>query len=893
MGQIVKRKKKGRPSKADLARRSGGGLTSSESEPRRSLRRRNVRYNVDFDDFLEEDDEDEEEDERRREKKLKLVVKLNQGRDGTHLSPVSRLARSGTRDSHAPEYGSSASEWEDDEPERKPLKKRRIGGGGGGGGEEEDEDEDEDYDDQIRGDENEDDDIDEERGRRKVGSKGSDSVPGTPSDRSSGLPLPDKKTLELILDKLQKKDTYGVYAEPVDPEELPDYHDVIEHPMDFATVRNKLANGSYSILEQFESDVFLICSNAMQYNSPETIYHKQARSIQELAKKKFERVRIEVERSEKELKLEQSTKSNSYIKKQPPKKPFFRTLQEPIGSDFSSGATLAAIGDVQNGSNPIHGVNCEIPSNNIDGQVEGSSSFFDTTNQDKAEELFSGKGILGKLGRKTSVLDDNRRATYNISNSPVPRSESIFSTFEDEIRQLVPVGLHAEYAYAKSLARFAATLGPIAWKVASQRIEQVVPVGCKFGRGWVGEYEPLPTPILMFENHKQKELGLNRNLHSTREFRKDGKPSDTPLPKMEHSLSAPCTEVNEFARGSTLDGKSSFLRSTTPNPGPTPQQNLQTNNFTEVEKVKKQVEVNSLPSPRQNKVDLGVEKQLPTNSNMTTSRSRDMSSVNLNLVQSAPYKLPGVNGVATGGLTNGKFPSNCLNSPRAALSSSSLPSQTAPVATSHGQGLGPGKPVQLMRMMSERAPKQENSSNQSSCDSPPVLSSVPSAMRDDSNNAAAVASRAWMSIGAGGFKQVRDTSTPKSQISADSLYNPAREFHPQMARAWGEFRAGGNQLLSERNSFPMQPFVSQASLVPNEQQLQNRSMIYPQLVQADMSKFQLQSTWRALSPHNQPRKKQEMLPPDLNIGFQSPGSPVKQSSSVLVDSQQPDLALQL
>lgn len=115
----------------------------------------------------------------------------------------------------------------------------------------------------------------------------------------------------------------------------------------------------------------------------------KARSIQELAKKKFERVRNEVERSEKELKLEQSTKPNSYIKKQPPKKPFFRTLQEPIGSDFSSGATLAATGDVQNSSNPIQGVNYEVPSN-IDGQVEGSSSVFDTTNQDKAEELFSG-----------------------------------------------------------------------------------------------------------------------------------------------------------------------------------------------------------------------------------------------------------------------------------------------------------------------------------------------------------------------------------------------------------------------------------------------------------------------------------------------------------------------
>lgn len=38
--------------------------------------------------------------------------------------------------------------------------------------------------------------------------------------------------------------------------QLPDYHDVIEHPMDFATVRKKLGNGSYSTLEQFEVCVY-------------------------------------------------------------------------------------------------------------------------------------------------------------------------------------------------------------------------------------------------------------------------------------------------------------------------------------------------------------------------------------------------------------------------------------------------------------------------------------------------------------------------------------------------------------------------------------------------------------------------------------------------------------
>jgi hypothetical protein len=34
--------------------------------------------------------------------------------------------------------------------------------------------------------------------------------------------------------------------------QLPDYHEVIQNPMDFGTLRNKLASGAYANLEQFE-----------------------------------------------------------------------------------------------------------------------------------------------------------------------------------------------------------------------------------------------------------------------------------------------------------------------------------------------------------------------------------------------------------------------------------------------------------------------------------------------------------------------------------------------------------------------------------------------------------------------------------------------------------------
>lgn len=52
---------------------------------------------------------------------------------------------------------------------------------------------------------------------------------------------------------------------------------------------------------------------------------------------------------------------------------------------------------------------------------------------------------------------------------------------------LFQVGLHAEYGYARSLACFAAGLGPIAWDIASKKIEKSLPPGFKFGPGWVGQ----------------------------------------------------------------------------------------------------------------------------------------------------------------------------------------------------------------------------------------------------------------------------------------------------------------------------------------------------------------------------------------------------------------------
>ncbi|KAK8631261.1 hypothetical protein V6N13_080016 [Hibiscus sabdariffa] len=65
--------------------------------------------------------------------------------------------------------------------------------------------------------------------------------------------MPEKRVLEHILDILQRRDTYEIFAEPVDPEEVDDYYEIIKEPMDFGTMRAKLHEGMYTSLQQFEA----------------------------------------------------------------------------------------------------------------------------------------------------------------------------------------------------------------------------------------------------------------------------------------------------------------------------------------------------------------------------------------------------------------------------------------------------------------------------------------------------------------------------------------------------------------------------------------------------------------------------------------------------------------
>lgn len=70
------------------------------------------------------------------------------------------------------------------------------------------------------------------------------------------------------------------------------------------------------------------------------------------------------------------------------------------------------------------------------------------------------------------------------------------------------VSLHLEHGYVRSLAQFAADLGPVVWKVASKKIDKFLPRGLEFGPGWIGENEALMQEQSLFTEVRSFERSI-------------------------------------------------------------------------------------------------------------------------------------------------------------------------------------------------------------------------------------------------------------------------------------------------------------------------------------------------------------------------------------------------
>ncbi|XP_069724836.1 bromodomain-containing protein 7 [Phaenicophaeus curvirostris] len=90
---------------------------------------------------------------------------------------------------------------------------------------------------------------------------------------------PLQEALNQLMRQLQRKDPSSFFSFPVTDFIAPGYSMIIKNPMDFSTMKEKIKNNEYQSIEELKDNFKLMCTNAMIYNKPDTIYYKAAKKL--------------------------------------------------------------------------------------------------------------------------------------------------------------------------------------------------------------------------------------------------------------------------------------------------------------------------------------------------------------------------------------------------------------------------------------------------------------------------------------------------------------------------------------------------------------------------------------------------------------------------------------
>ncbi|XP_070199933.1 bromodomain-containing protein 7-like isoform X3 [Littorina saxatilis] len=98
--------------------------------------------------------------------------------------------------------------------------------------------------------------------------------------------------LEYLQKALQSKDVNGFFAFPVTDSIAPGYSNIIHTPMDFSTMETKIEKNDYRSVMEYKKDFLLMCTNAMTYNRPETVYYKEAKRLVHIGVKQLSKEKL-------------------------------------------------------------------------------------------------------------------------------------------------------------------------------------------------------------------------------------------------------------------------------------------------------------------------------------------------------------------------------------------------------------------------------------------------------------------------------------------------------------------------------------------------------------------------------------------------------------------------
>ncbi|EPQ56227.1 hypothetical protein GLOTRDRAFT_105199 [Gloeophyllum trabeum ATCC 11539] len=99
------------------------------------------------------------------------------------------------------------------------------------------------------------------------------------NDLISHCLYPHEAPLRLAFERIMGFDRLDFFKNPVSRNDVPDYFDIIERPMCWSIIDDKLDKHEYWNLQDLKDDINLVLNNAMVYNKPDTRFHKAAARI--------------------------------------------------------------------------------------------------------------------------------------------------------------------------------------------------------------------------------------------------------------------------------------------------------------------------------------------------------------------------------------------------------------------------------------------------------------------------------------------------------------------------------------------------------------------------------------------------------------------------------------
>jgi hypothetical protein len=200
-----------------------------------------------------------------------------------------------------------------------------------------------------------------------------------------------------------------------------------------------------------QKDILLICSNAMRYNAPDTVYYKQARSIQNATRKALDVVATQTA-------FPDSTRLKPQKKFHVTKKNWrntaaLRAALQPANSDYASGATLATEGDDVAWLNKAEAGHLKkVTGSNRSGSAAGDEADWD------AQSFHSGgleseaphanlldepslKPVAVKDGRRPVFTQEYHRSSYTPRNLPAHGRGPPLAGVGGELHHIVPVSI--------------------------------------------------------------------------------------------------------------------------------------------------------------------------------------------------------------------------------------------------------------------------------------------------------------------------------------------------------------------------------------------------------------------------------------------------------------------